>query len=99
MQIWDFSRPKKALKKYIFIKPVYSFHHGQKWNCAQDVQDLPSFMTINKMLKGMSTMADKKKKDKDRGKYPLTSTQEVLYQREFKMADRAGGFSDRKTKL
>jgi hypothetical protein len=57
-------------------------------------------MTINKkMLKGMSNMAEKKKKDKDRGKYPLSSMQEVSYQRDFKMADRAGGFNDRKTKL
>lgn len=47
----------------------------------------------------MSIMAEKKKKDKDRGKYSLTSMQEVNYQREFKMADRAGGFADRKTKL
>lgn len=47
----------------------------------------------------MSNMAEKKKKDKDRGKYSLTSTQEVLYQREFKMADRAGGFTDKKTRL
>ncbi len=44
-------------------------------------------------------MADKKKKDLGRGKYNLTSTQEVLYQRDFKMADRAGGFHDKKTKL
>ena len=57
-------------------------------------------MTINKkMLKGMSKMADKKKKDKGRGKYPLSSMQEVSYQRDFKMADRAGGFNDGKTKL
>jgi hypothetical protein len=47
----------------------------------------------------MSTMGGKKKKDMGKGKYSLTSTQEVLYQREFKMADRAGGFTDRKTKL
>jgi hypothetical protein len=51
------------------------------------------------MLKGMSRMAEKKKKDKDRGKYSLTSMQEVSYQREFKMADRAGGYHDKKTKL
>jgi hypothetical protein len=57
-------------------------------------------MTVNKFrLKGMSKMAEKKKKDKDRGKYTLSSMQEVSYQREFKMADRAGGFSDKKTKL
>lgn len=47
----------------------------------------------------MSNMAEKKKKDKDRGKYSLTSMQEVTYQREFKMADRAGGFHDKKTRL
>lgn len=44
-------------------------------------------------------MANKKKKDTDRGKYPLTSAQEVSYQREFKMADRAGGYHDRNTRL
>jgi hypothetical protein len=44
-------------------------------------------------------MMGDRKKDKNRAKYPLSSTQEVLYQREFKMADRAGGFTDRKTKL
>ncbi|MCL6570412.1 MAG: YfhE family protein [Bacillus sp. (in: Bacteria)] len=44
-------------------------------------------------------MAEKKKKDKDRAKYPLSSMQEVSYQREFKMADRAGGYSDKKTRL
>jgi hypothetical protein len=47
----------------------------------------------------MSNMANKKKKDTDRGKYTLTSMQEVSYQREFKMADRAAGFHDRNTKL
>lgn len=47
----------------------------------------------------MSKMAEKKKKDKDRGKYTLSSMQEVAYQREFKRADRAGGYTDRKTKL
>lgn len=41
-------------------------------------------------------MADKKKKEK--AKYTLTSTQEVTYQREFKLADRAGGFDDRRQK-
>jgi hypothetical protein len=54
---------------------------------------------LTKMLKGMSKMAGKKKKDMGRGKYSLTSTQEVLYQRDFKLADRAGGFNDSKTKL
>jgi hypothetical protein len=57
-------------------------------------------MTINKnMLKGMSNMAGKKKKDMGKGKYSLTSTQEVLYQRDFKMADRAAGYTDSKTRL
>jgi YfhE-like protein len=57
-------------------------------------------LTIKQLcVKGLSKMVEKKKKDKSRGKYSLTSTQEVLYQREFKMADRAGGFTDRKTKL
>ena len=56
-------------------------------------------MEISTILKGMSKMAEKKKKDKDRGKYSLSSMQEVSYQREFKMADRAGGYHDRKTKL
>lgn len=37
---------------------------------------------------------DKKKKDKMKNK--LTTTQEVLYGREFRMADRAGGFGDHK---
>jgi hypothetical protein len=51
------------------------------------------------MVKGMSNMGGKKKKDLGKGKYNLSSTQEVLYQREFKMADRAGGYTDSKTKL
>jgi hypothetical protein len=51
------------------------------------------------MLKGMITMGGKKKKDLGRGKYSLTSTQEVLYQRDFKLADRAAGYNDSKTKL
>jgi len=39
-------------------------------------------------------MADKKKKlEKNRSN--LSSAQEVLYSREFKMADRAGGYTDR----
>ncbi len=58
-----------------------------------------NFPIGQKMLKGMSKMAEKKKKDKDRGKYTLSSMQEVAYQREFKRADRAGGYTDRKTKL
>jgi hypothetical protein len=52
------------------------------------------------MLKGMSKMGEKKKKDsRDGGKYSLTSMQEVKYQRDFKMADRAAGFHDKKTRL
>ncbi|MEH6941904.1 YfhE family protein [Bacillus sp. JJ722] len=37
---------------------------------------------------------DKKKKEKMKNK--LTTTQEVLYGREFRMADRAGGFDGQK---
>jgi hypothetical protein len=51
------------------------------------------------MSERMSNMGGKKKKDTMGGKYTLTSTQEVLYQRDFKMADRAGGFRDTKTKM
>jgi YfhE-like protein len=52
------------------------------------------------MLKGMSTMGEKKKKDsRGGGKYSLTSMQEVRYQRDFKMADRAAGFTDKKTRI
>lgn len=48
----------------------------------------------------MSKMGGKKKKDsRDGGKYSLSSMQEVKYQREFKMADRAAGFHDKKTRL
>ncbi|PLT33004.1 YfhE family protein [Bacillus sp. V5-8f] len=36
---------------------------------------------------------DNKKKDKT--KSTLTSTQEVLYSREFKMADRAAGYTEK----
>jgi hypothetical protein len=57
------------------------------------------FSVNKKMVKGMSNMGGKKKKDLGKGKYNLSSTQEVLYQREFKMADRAGGYTDSKTKL
>ncbi len=46
----------------------------------------------------MRIMGDRKK-DRNRGKYSLTSAQEVAYQRDFKMADRAAGYHDRKTKL
>ncbi|GGE78437.1 YfhE family protein [Priestia taiwanensis] len=35
-----------------------------------------------------------KKKKKEKGKRFLSSTQEVLYKREFKQADRAAGFKD-----
>lgn len=41
-------------------------------------------------------MADRKKKEKP--KYTLTSMQEVAYQRDFKLADRAGGFDERRPK-
>ncbi|WP_074432803.1 YfhE family protein [Neobacillus jeddahensis] len=45
-------------------------------------------------------MGEKKKKDsRDGGKYSLSSMQEVKYQREFKMADRAGGYADKRTRL
>jgi YfhE-like protein len=39
---------------------------------------------------------DKKKREKM--KSTLSSAQEVTYTREFKMADRAGGFTERRTK-
>jgi hypothetical protein len=35
-----------------------------------------------------------KKKKKEKGKRYLSSTQEVLYSREFKHADKAGGFKN-----
>ncbi|MBP2242696.1 hypothetical protein J2Z40_003276 [Cytobacillus eiseniae] len=38
------------------------------------------------------------KKTKDKKKRSLSSMQEVLYSREFKMADRAGGYVGRNTK-
>jgi|GraSoiStandDraft_2_1057267.scaffolds.fasta_scaffold3646274_1 hypothetical protein len=44
----------------------------------------------------MKIVADKKKKEKP--KYTLTSAQEVGYQRDFKLADRAGGYNERRTK-
>lgn len=44
----------------------------------------------------MLLMAEKKRKERNRS--TLTSTQEVLYNREFKMADRAGGFLERKSR-
>jgi hypothetical protein len=47
-------------------------------------------------LKGMMVMADKKKREKP--KFTLTSAQEVGYQRDFKLADRAGGYNERRTK-
>lgn len=57
-------------------------------------------MDVNTYIrtKGMRIMGDRKK-DRNRGKYSLTSAQEVAYQRDFKMADRAAGYHDRKTKL
>ncbi|MDP4164262.1 MAG: YfhE family protein [Bacillota bacterium] len=39
---------------------------------------------------------DKKKKEKPQ--FTLTSMQEISYQKEFKRADRAGGFAERKSK-
>lgn len=47
-------------------------------------------------VKGMIGMVEKKKKEKP--KYTLTSAQEVTYQRDFKMADRAGGYDERRLK-
>lgn len=48
----------------------------------------------------MRIMGGKKKKDsRDGGKFSLTSMQEVRYQRDFKMADRAAGFTDKKTRI
>jgi len=48
----------------------------------------------------MISMGGKKKKDSSGGgKYSLTSMQEVRYQHEFKMADRAAGFTDKKTRI
>jgi len=43
-------------------------------------------------MKGRILMAKKTDKEKS----ALTSMQAVTYQRDFKMADRAGGFMDRK---
>lgn len=48
--------------------------------------------TDERMLK----MADKKRKEKV--KNSLSSMQEVTYSREFKMADRAAGYTDRKSR-
>ena len=41
-------------------------------------------------------MVEKKKKEK--AKYTLSSMQEVAYQRDFKLADRAGGYDERRSK-
>lgn len=41
-------------------------------------------------------MSDKKKKDKS--KSTLSSMQEVVYSREFKLADQAGGFTAKKSR-
>jgi hypothetical protein len=35
-------------------------------------------------------------KKKDKTKRTLTSTQEILYSREFRIADRAGGFTEKR---
>lgn len=45
--------------------------------------------------KGRGNVASKKRRDIQH-KSNLSKTQEVLYSREFKMADRAGGYTDRK---
>lgn len=41
-------------------------------------------------------MTEKKRRDKS--KRTLSSMQEVTYQREFKMADRVGGYTERRAK-
>lgn len=41
-------------------------------------------------------MADKRKRDKS--KSTLNSAQEVSYSRDFKMADQAGGFTEKKAR-
>jgi hypothetical protein len=41
-------------------------------------------------------MAEKKKQDKT--KSTLSSAQEIMYARDFKRADRAGGFTAKKTR-
>lgn len=38
------------------------------------------------------------KKSKDKSKSTLSSMQEVVYSREFKLADQAGGFTKKKSK-
>ncbi|NHM33316.1 YfhE family protein [Neobacillus terrae] len=38
------------------------------------------------------------KRKKEKSKFTLTSMQEVTYQRAFKMADRAGGFEQKRSK-
>lgn len=43
-------------------------------------------------------MANNKKARREKTKQSLSSTQEVLYSREFKMADRAGGYSDKRAR-
>lgn len=49
--------------------------------------------TVNYLYERMFVMSDKKKRDKVRS--TLSSMQEVTYQHEFKLADRAGGFTKR----
>lgn len=44
----------------------------------------------------MIKLADKKRKEKS--KSTLSSMQAVSYQREFKMADRAGGYTERRSR-
>ncbi len=41
-------------------------------------------------------MAMEKKKKRDKSKSVLSSMQEVTYSREFKRADRAGGYTERR---
>lgn len=47
-------------------------------------------------MKGCFFMAKEKKRDKS--KSTLSSMQEVTYSREFKMADQAGGFTEKKSR-
>jgi hypothetical protein len=54
------------------------------------------FYLLQLNLKGMIMMSENKKRNKDRERTNLTSMQEVAYGHEFKMADRAGGYVNRK---
>lgn len=66
--------------------------NGNKYISAYVVVDFKWLLT-----KGMRMMADNKK-EREKPKYTLTSMQEVRYQRDFKLADRAGGYDDRRSK-